>query len=212
MALRLITPPTIKPVTLAEAKAHLRVDSSDEDAVIDLLIDVATAHVDGPNGFLGRALVEQTWELVLDGFPPVVGGTTCCGTTTNEIKIPIPPLISVENVVYYDAAGLPSVFPPSSYTVDTVSEPGWIVPASDWPATFDGINSVTIRFRAGYINTANSPPTGTIPADIRGAILLYIGALYANREEVSTEGRVPVELPWGADRLLRRRRIDLSMA
>jgi uncharacterized phiE125 gp8 family phage protein len=208
MALRLVTPPSITPVTLAEAKAHLRVDSSDEDAVITIMIETATAHVDGPNGFLGRALVDQTWELVLDAFPPAPN----TDSVLNQIKIPIPPLIEVVNITYDNTAGMPTVYPSTSYTVDTVSEPGWVVPASSWPATFVGINSVRIQFRAGYINLADSPPIGFIPADIKGAILLYIGALYANRDEVSTEGRVPVELPWGADRLLRRRRIELSMA
>lgn len=208
MALRLITPPALLPVTLAEAKAHLRVDSTDEDAVITLMIETATAHVDGPNGFLGRALVDQTWELVIDAFPPAPD----TDPLLNQIKIPIPPLIEVVSITYDNTAGMPIVYPSASYTVDTVSEPGWVVPASSWPATFAGINSVRIQFRAGYINTADSPTTGFIPSDIKGAILLYIGALYANREEVSVEGRVPVELPWGADRLLRRRRIDLSMA
>lgn len=206
MALKLITPPTITPVTLDEAKAHLRVDTPDEDALITLLIQAATDHVDGPNAFLGRALIDQTWELVIDAFPPAPGSSELL----NQIKIPIPPLIEVVSITYDDPAGMPIVYDPINYTVDTVSEPGWIVPASSWPTTFDGINAVRIRFRAGYVDTVLS--TGTVPADIKGAILLYIGALYANREEVGTEGRVPVELPWGADRLLRRRRIDLSMA
>lgn len=217
MALRLITPPAIQPVTLTEAKNHLRVDSAEEDSTISLMIDIATGHVDGPNGFLGRALVDQTWELVVDNFPAASGGgatTWSFGTQAlDQIKIPIPPLLSIVSVIYDDTAGIPQTLPPLSYTVDNVSEPGWIVPDGAWPATFAGINSVRIRFRAGYIDLSNSPPTGFVPADIKGALLLYIGSLYANREEVIVEGRqVPVELPWGADRLLRRRRVEVSMA
>jgi len=187
------------PVTLAEAKLHLRVDYTDDDTLITMLIDAATSYIDGPNGFLGRALIDQTWDLVLDTFP------------TNEIKIPIPPLIEVLSVSYDDPSGLEQAVDPAKYTVDDVNEPGWIVPDGTWPATFQGINAVRIRFRAGYVDQSFSPPVGEVPGDIKAALLIYLGSLYANREDVIT-GQAAVALPWGADQLLRRKRIDLSMA
>jgi uncharacterized phiE125 gp8 family phage protein len=197
-ALRLIVPPPIKPVTLAEAKAHLRVDNTDEDALINILIDAATSYIDGPTGFLGRALVDQTWELLLDAFP------------VNEIKIPIPPLLEVVTLNYFGTDGIEVTLNPAAYTVDDVNEPGWIVPDGTWPATFNGINSVVVRFRAGYVDTTISP-ANDVPGDIKAALLLYLGSLYANREQVIA-GVAALELPWGADQLLRRKRIDLSMA
>jgi uncharacterized phiE125 gp8 family phage protein len=205
-ALRLITPPAIRPVSLTEAKSHLRVDFPDDDALIDILIRAATEYVDGPTGFLGRALISQTWELVLDAFP----GHGVTGSTGLEIKIPIPPLISIVKVEYDDPTGLPVILDPADYTMDNVNEPGWIVPDGNWPATFDGINSVRIRFVAGYVDAANSP-NDQIPGDIKAAILLTLGSLYANRETVVV-GQIAVTLPWGAEALLRRKRIDLSMA
>jgi uncharacterized phiE125 gp8 family phage protein len=197
--LRLITPPSIKPLTLTEAKAHLRIDTPDEDTLITLLIDAATTHVDGPTGFLGRALVDQTWDLILDTFP------------LNEILIPLPPLIQVTQVNYDDTAGVQHTLPTDQYTVDNAREPGWILPTapSAWPATFAGINAVRIRFRAGYVDLTNSPPPD-VPGDIKAAMLLMLGSLYANREQV-VAGQAAVVLPWGADQLLRRKRIDLSM-
>ena len=57
----LVTPPTAEPVTLPDMKAHLRVDHDDEDELISLLIDGATAHLDGWRGVLGRAILPQTW-------------------------------------------------------------------------------------------------------------------------------------------------------
>lgn len=198
MALRLITAPATYPVTLTEVKSHLRVDHTDDDTLIQLYINAVTAHVDGKDGFLGRALIDQTWELVLDTFPD------------NEIKIPLPPLIEVLSVRYDDTAGVQQTISSLTYTVDNVSEPGWVVPASTWPATFDGINAVRIQFRAGYLD-ASSPPVANVPNDIKSAMLLMIGTLYAQRESVVV-GEAAVEVPWAADVLLRRKRVEVSMA
>lgn len=185
MALKLITAPQTYPVTLAEAKKHLNVDYTDDDDMITTFIAAATSHVDGPVGFLGRALIDQTWELTLDEFPD------------NEIKIPIPPLIAVESVKYDDTAGVEITIDPQDYTVDAVSEPGWVLPESTWPATFDGINAVRIRFRAGYLDQSVSPVVANVPADIRIAILLYVGTLYANREN-EVVGVSVTKMPWAS--------------
>jgi uncharacterized phiE125 gp8 family phage protein len=199
VALELITAPTTYPITLAEAKLHLHVDHSDEDSLINLLIDSATAHVDGPGGFLGRALINQTWELVLDAFPD------------DEITVPLPPLIEVISVKYDNTAGNEQVLAAGGYKVDMASEPGRIVSTGTWPTTIDRINAVRVRFRAGYVDTGVSPAQGKVPGDIKAGILLYLGSLYANREQVVV-GTSAVPLPWGAEELLLRKRIELSMA
>ena len=101
--------------------------------MIETYIAAATSYVDGEYGFLGRALVTQTWELVINTFP------------THEIKMPLPPLQSVTSVKYDDGEGVEQTLSTSLYTVDTASEPGWIVPpiGTGWPTSiFDGINSV----------------------------------------------------------------------
>lgn len=204
MALELVTAPTVEPLSLVEAKAHLRVSHDHEDALIELLIKAATAHVDGKDGFLGRALVQQTWDLVIDEFP------------ANEVRIPLPPLQEVLFIEYDDGDGIIQTLATDQYTVDVVSEPGWIVPGSSgWPTTFDGINAVRIRFVAGYESTADSPPdlAGNVPAAIKAALLLTIGHLYANRETVlAGAGVSAIQLPWGIDHLLRPYRVRLGMA
>lgn len=201
MALRLITAPSVEPLTLAQAKAHLRVDHSDDDAMIGMLLAAARQHIDGRDGWLGRALVTQTWELVLDSFP---GG--CAGANSGpEIKIPIPPLQSVTSISYDNADGDPTVLPADTYTVDTDSAPGWVVPNSDspWPTTFNAINAVRIRFVAGYAPSTDSPPDlrANVPAPIKAAILLMLGTLYENRETIVI-GQSAVTLPWAAEALL----------
>lgn len=207
MGLRLITEPTVEPLSLAEVKEYLRITDTDEDASIRILIKAARKHIEGPYGFLGRALVTQTWELVLDEFP------------ANEIKIPLPPLQSITSIKYDDGDGNETTLADTEYTVDNVSEPGWVVPVSSgsWPTTFEGINAVRIRFVAGYESAANSPVdspaeySANVPDDIRSAMLLLIGSMYEHREEIQV-GSAAVALPWGAIALLRPHRIHLGMA
>lgn len=205
MALKLITPPPVEPLSLEEVKAHLHVDFSDDDSIIQLYMVAARGAIEGPDGWTGRALVEQTWDLVIDTFPT---------TTDGEIKIPCPPLRSVTSVKYFDSAGNEQTLDPTSYYVDTVSEPGWIVPVSTWPATQIGTNMVTVRFVAGYEPDVGGSPVDyrvNIPGNIRGALLLIIGNLYENREE-NLVGTSVTELPWGVQNLLRPSRVLLGMA
>ena len=203
MALKLITGPTVEPLTLAEVKQHLRISHTDEDSIIEIYIRAAREYLEGPYGFLGRALVAQTWDLILDEFPD------------NEIKIPLPPLQSVDSVNYYDADGNEQVVDSDSYYVDNASEPGWVVPVDYWPSSLvlDAVNSVRIRFVAGYPATSDSPPdlAGNIPFNIKAGMLLLIGNMFENREE-NVAGTVINRLPFGADALMRPYRLQLGMA
>ena len=58
----LITAPSGLVVTLADMKAHLRVEHSADDALIGALHDAAVAHLDGWRGALGRAILSQVWR------------------------------------------------------------------------------------------------------------------------------------------------------
>jgi uncharacterized phiE125 gp8 family phage protein len=180
MALRLITAPATEPLSVAEAKKHLNVTHSDDDEYISSLITAARMHIDGKDGILGRALVTQTWELVLDTFP-------------DDILIPLPPLQSVAFVTYVDGDGVEQTLATDQYTVDNVSEPGWIVAGPNgWPSTGDYINAVTVRFTAGY---------EVVPEPIKRALRLMIGHFYENREDVVT-GVSVTKLPNASEMLL----------
>lgn len=203
MSLRLITAPSVEPVSLTEAKAHLRIDHTDDDTLIGLLIAAVRQHIDGRDGWLGRALVSQTWELVLDSFP---GGCYRYGHSTgSEIKIPIPPLRSITSITYDNEDGDATVLSSDDYTVDTDSVPGWVVPNSEtpWPTTINAINAVRIRFVAGYAPTTDSPPdlTANVPAPIKAALLLMLGTLYENRQDVVI-GQTAIQMPWSVKALL----------
>ena len=61
MILKRITAPAIEPITLAVAKAHLRITHTSEDTLIPLYISASVSKLDGKNGLLGRAMVNQSW-------------------------------------------------------------------------------------------------------------------------------------------------------
>jgi uncharacterized phiE125 gp8 family phage protein len=158
MPAKLITPPLADPVTLADAKAHLYVSHADDDDIIKAY--VAAAREDAEHR-LGRALVRQTWELVLDGFEPVV-------------ILPNPPLIGVVSIKYLDTAGVEQTLDAADYYVDSAADPGEVVPASglSWPSTLAQRNSVRIRYLAGY--TAQHAITAI--AKTGGKAVVTIGA------------------------------------
>ena len=157
-----VTAATVDPVSLAEAKAHLRVTSSDDDALIVGYLVAARQFVED---YTGRTLSLQTYDYKIDD--------ELCG----EILLPRPPLVSVTSVSYVDINGATQTLSPSLYQVDTGILFGRIVPA--YQATYPSVrvqpNAVTVRFQAGYTQ---------IPEPIRQAILLLVSHFYDNRQPV----------------------------
>lgn len=168
MATKLIVAPAIEPVTLEEAKVHLRVTHSSEDTLITALITAAREYVEN---VIGRKMITQTWDLIYDYFPG------------DAIKLPFPPLVEVVSVNYLDENAEAQVLASTEYVVDDKSEPGWVSPVDAWPATQETINAMSIRFTAGYGVTSDY-----VPAGLRAAILLVLGDLYENREARSQNG------------------------
>ena len=164
MPLQLITPPSLEPVTLDEAKAHLKVDTADDDALIATLITAARARAEW---HMGRALVTQSWILWLDCWP---------GDGVAEIALP--PLQAVSAVTVYARDNTPSVVDASRYFIDTASAPGRVVFDCFTAPTFDlrRRGAVAIAFDAGYGGAADD-----VPAQIREAILQIAAELYVNR-------------------------------
>jgi uncharacterized phiE125 gp8 family phage protein len=208
MGLKLITPSAVDAITLTEAKDHLSVVDSDDDTYITALVKSACANAEA---WMGRALIDQTWDLYLDSFPP--GLNSGFGSSQHlEILIPKPPLIEVISIAYDQPDGTEATVDGGNYYVDNVTEPGWVVPAGTltWPTPIAAINSVRVRFRAGYLDTS-SPPQNAVPFDIKAGILLSVGSMFENREQVVV-GTIASKLPWGAENLLRPHRVLLGMA
>lgn len=160
MGLRRTTTPAAEPVSLAEAKLHLRVDAGDEDSMIGDLI--VTARMTAEER-LRRALMSSGWALTLDAFP-------------GKIELPMPPLVTVASIAYVDSAGASQQLPSAAYFVDPTSEPGRVVPLNAWPAVAPRPSAITISYTAGWATAAD------VPRPIKQWMLLAVGEMYANRE------------------------------
>lgn len=164
-----LTAPTVEPVTLSEAKAHASVIGNSDDDLIARLIAAATSALDGPDGKLGRCLISQKWRLDLPG-----------GFDDRYIRLPLPPVSSVDAVSFIDSAGDEHAF--SDFEVMGIGATGGAVlaPRTLWPYA----RTASVEFTAGFGAAAAS-----VPEDIRNALLAIVGAHYAWREsEVLAQG------------------------
>lgn len=176
---RVVTAPAALPVTLAEAKIDARVDHDDDDALLTGLIAAATERAEG---WARRAFVTRTCELALDGWPAGYG----------EIALPMPPLVSVVQVAYFDWQNARHVVDASEYIVYTDVVPGLVSPLFDrcWPQPVQlrPISPIRVMYTAGY----------GAPADVPEIYKQLIRALvvidYEHREGMTPDGLRKIEM------------------
>lgn len=153
MPLQILQEPAVEPLTLAEAKLHLRVDIPDDDALISALITSVRQYAET---ITRRAFIQQTWAYVIDSFPgPTLIGVPWGKTFTlprHAIAIEKSRVQLVTAINYLDMSGTPQVMPAADYTVDYSSEPCRITPVFGqiWPIPLPQIGAVNVRFVAGY--------------------------------------------------------------
>lgn len=187
MAVHVITPPT-EVVSLDEAKRHLRVDHDDDDVYITMLVVAAAAWLDGPAGWLARALGVQTLELVSADFG-----------WDSFIPLPYPPLIDIVSVTYVDPDGVPQIMSSADYQqigcgLSAVGGSG------SWPAVQCQSDAVRIQYRAGY-GVSPDYSKNEIPMPVKVAMLMLVGQWYQIREPVAI-GSTVAQLPFAVEALL----------
>jgi len=163
MKFKLITPPSLTPVTLDEAKAHLRVLHDDDNTYITYLIEAATEQAEE---ITSRQFVEATWELYVDGF-------------SESIELAKSPLIAVDKIEYIpDGSDTFVLLDASLYRVDDISEPAVVYKNRNvnYPSVADQESSVKITFRSGYVSG--------VPTALKQWMLIRIATMYENREEI----------------------------
>lgn len=175
--------PIVEPVTLADLKAHLVVDGSQDDVLLAELITVAR---EACEDLTGRAIPQQSVVVTLDQFP---GGREMWWDGVRDlpisyirrqgklIELPRPPLISVESITAYDDADVATVMPDTDYYVDASdpNQPGRIALriGAIWPAiVLRTANAVEIAATIGY---------AVVPSALARAIMMMAADLYANR-------------------------------
>lgn len=184
----LVTAPATPLITLDDAKDHLRISHDDDDAFIEAAIAVAMDALDGWQGRLRRALINQSWRVaVLEA------------DRHGRLFAPLAPCSAFTSIQYY---------PPDSETLTTATSSefrlingglnwAYIEPKDgfSWPSTDDRPDALQAVFTCGYGETAAS-----VPASITHAAKLIIGHFYENREE-STALRLEA-LPFGVAALI----------
>lgn len=167
MALVMTSAPALEPVTLAEAKAHLRVDGTTEDWLIQSLIITSRLHVEAA---VGLALITQSWSYTLDRWPRSL-----------RLSLPLRPVAAIAEVKIWRTDGSSEVVPSSSYFLDGFGQPARIVWTGSElaPEPSRAANGVEIAFTAGF----GAAPTD-VPSTIRHAILLLVAHWYEHREPI----------------------------
>jgi uncharacterized phiE125 gp8 family phage protein len=170
MSLILITPPAALPISLAELKAQCRVDDATEDP---LLLGYTRSATDAIEQMTGLRLIDQTWEYAIDGFP------THCGW----IRLPLAPMLAIEQITYLDAQGAAQTLPVITYLIRGLGsvQPGQLIlgPGQSWPSTWSGVGAVMIRARYGWIDHNG------VPEALRQAVMMLAAYWFGQREAAS---------------------------
>lgn len=206
--------PNNDPVTLVEAKAHLRIDTDTEDDLITSLITSATRWAED---YCDRTFCLTQWTMRLDSFYGPVGSPVQFGlkadgnniegrqgTVPNlDIELPRPPIVNVGTatavtITYTPSAGAATATLDSAeYRVDRYSTPGVARPlyGRTWPSHLVDQNSTTVTWWAGYSSDGSS-----VPAPVKSAILMLVAHLWRNRE-MTAEAALQ-EVPMGTKAML----------
>ena len=189
--LDILTLPTSEPVELDDLKLHLRVDEDDEDVLISALLKAAREYCER---YTRRVFLETELSFTFDDFP----------SDRRWFYLPRSPLISIEQILYYDTDGVQQTLNSSLYYTDIGKEtPARVIldpDEFDWPDTQSyRASSVQVDFKAGY-----KTPDGTadcVPEAINAAIKLLVGHWYENREGVVI-GTISNKVPMTVNMLL----------
>ena len=171
MSLTPLAPPAQEPVSLAEAKAHLRVDIADDDALISRLITGARNQLERA---LNRALITQSWTWALDAWPKGYA-----------VPLPLAPVQSVDQVRIYSADDASTILPAASFMLDGLGSPPRLIRrgAAAWPVPTRTGNGIAIDFTAGH----GTQPTD-VPAALRIATLVLVAHWYEHRDLAASPG------------------------
>lgn len=172
---QLVTAPASEPITLSEAKAHLRIEHSEDDDLVTALIVAAREHLENQ---IARRLVTQTWSITYPEFADVM-------------RLPETPLQSITSVTYKDSNGDAQTLSTSIYEADTTTEPGVLrrTYLQKFPVTYPVWDAVVVQYVVGYGDAED------VPQALKQAMYLHIGTMYEFRESVlagTTVSAVPM--------------------
>lgn len=178
--------PVVEPVSLSDAKTHLRVDSETDD---DHILALITAAREWCENYTQRTFVHTQWTMTMDAFPW-------------EIELPRPPVAvasgnTATTITYAVEGGGTSTLATSQYRVDRTAEPGVIrtVYAGTWPSFLLDRNSISVTWWAGYGEDGSK-----LPKVVRSAILMLVAYWYERR--LAADQVAATAVPFGVSSML----------
>lgn len=181
MTIAELLPPAAEPITLAEVKAHLRLETTDEDLLLSGLIRAARLHLENQTGL---CLISRLLRLYLDDWPD-----------THVIQIARGPVQTIEIVTVYDAVGAPVEIDTSGYVLDGTARPARLV-LPGRRATERALNGIEIDFIAGFGESG-----ADVPDTLKRALLLHVAAMFELRGVLALDEQ-PGAMPQGYERLI----------
>lgn len=173
MGLTQTVAPTVEPVTLPQAKTHLRIDTDDENSLINSLIVTARRMAEA---YTSRQLITATYTLDMNDFPDGSYFERGYGV----ILLPRTPLGSVSGITYVDTGGTTQTLATTVYETisDDITAKVVLKPSQVWPSVqSDKYNAVTVTFTAGYGAAATN-----VPESVQSGMLILIAELFENRD------------------------------
>lgn len=176
-----LTPPEVEPLTLVEMRAHLRLDTDEEDDLLLALATVAREHLERETGLV---LAAREFRLCRDDWPD-----------DGIVTIARGPVRAVTSVIVYDGEGVPEAADLDGHLLDGQARPArlWL---RDVPQPGRVLNGVEVEFSAGFGESG-----ADVPETLKRAMLLHVAAMYAARGVVAADAQ-PAVVPPGYDRLI----------
>ncbi len=178
--------PVVEPVSLSDAKTHLRVDTESDD---DQILALITAAREWCENYTQRTFVHTQWTMTFDTFPW-------------EIELPRPPVAvasgnTATTITYAMETGGTATLATSEYRVDRTSEPGVIrtVYAGTWPSHLLDRNSISVTWWGGYGEDGTK-----VPKVVRSAILMLVAYWYERR--LAADQVAATAVPFGVSSML----------
>ena len=167
MALVLTSPAALEPVSVVEAKDHLRVDHSDEDAYISSLILTSRLHIEAA---LSLALINQSWTWTFDAWPK----------RSQSVTLPLRPVSTITGVSTLASDGTPTAMPVTDYELDGHHVPPRLLrTVSQWPKPGKSQAGIEVSFVTGF-----GPAADDVPQPVRHALLLLVAHWYEHRDPI----------------------------
>ena len=167
-SLKVQAQPVVEPVSVADAKAHCRIDTNTDDSYIAALISAAREYCET---YMDETLIDSQYVMRLDAFPAV-------------IELPRPPMSQTPartavSITYVTGeAGGTATLSTTDYRIDRDSKPGTLrtLYAGSWPSHLLDYGSVTVTWWGGRGEDGSK-----VSPRVKAAILMLVGQWYERR-------------------------------